>query len=863
MKREIAGLVVAVWLVAGLGSAERAPAAPRPQDDLTGKISFSLPIPVEDGGGEIRGAADQLDYSEDGGSALLSGDVVIEYQNLKISATQVSVDLVQRTVRADGDVVVDQGPSRITGSSAEFDLDSKTGLITDAVAAAEGGYFFSGDVVEKKSDTTYTIVDGVFTACEGDVPPWSFRTRKAEIELDGYARVRGASMRIKSLPIFYTPYLVWPTTTDRTSGLLVPKVGNSNDRGTYLGLAYYHVFGRSYDSTLYLDLWSKEYYGLGAEFRYRPTHETEGVLRAYSIWDPEIDDQRWKVLWDHETKDLPWGLRGVLHYEDYSDFQFFRDFERQLDDKSKNSVYASGFVSGSWGNHSFNLLFDQRRNFKNEREVELRQLPELQYRLRSQQLGGLPFYLSLDTSAHYLSVDRSVTYSGEYSRVHLEPSLKVPLSSLPWLSASVTVGQRYTWYGDSITTINGPTEFTGDSLDRSIPFANAEIIGPSLSRVFEGGMGSFAKVKHIIEPRFDYRYADSFDDAELVPSFDEIDAGFDGHEGRVALINRLLGKPRSQGDAAGEVATDESLASPSLQAELDAADARLIFDDVEGIFEIGGDVVAPVRIESPVAEFPETAREAGAEGVVVVKAIIDQEGFVRQPQVLRGVHPDLDAAVVDVMSRWRFEPATRNGEPVAVFDRLSMVFKTDVGEKAAREIASLEVSRRYSFDDARPLESGEGMESAWGPWRATLRAYPGTRFGLRLDTDYSDLFSQVTSIRLTSNFNLGGGNRIDLSWSPQYRARDGETLSDQASLGFQWGMTDRLTLRSAINYDIERDLLRDQRHFLTYRGSCYTLRLEYHQSETASETRRDYLFSVDLKNVGTFLDITGGRSSRP
>jgi lipopolysaccharide assembly outer membrane protein LptD (OstA) len=108
---------------------------------------------------------------------------------------------------------------------------------------------------------------------------------------------------------------------------------------------------------------------------------------------------------------------------------------------------------------------------------------------------------------------------------------------------------------------------------------------------------------------------------------------------------------------------------------------------------------------------------------------------------------------------------------------------------------------------------------------------------------------------------LGGSNRIDFSWSPQYRASDGETLSNQASLGFNWAIVpNRLTLRSAINYDIERELLRDMRHFLTYQGSCYTLRLEYHESKTVSTTRRDYLFSVDLKNVGTFLDLNGGES---
>ena len=37
------------------------------------------------------------------------------------------------------------------------------------------------------------------------------------------------------------------------------------------------------------------------------------------------------------------------------------------------------------------------------------------------------------------------------------------------------------------------------------------------------------------------------------------------------------------------------------------------------------------------------------------------------------------------------------------------------------------------------------------------------------------------------------------------------------------------------------------------------MNFEFHESRTISQTRRDFLFSVDLKNVGTFLDLNGGQ----
>ena len=182
-----------------------------------------------------------------------------------------------------------------------------------------------------------------------------------------------------------------------------------------------------------------------------------------------------------------------------------------------------------------------------------------------------------------------------------------------------------------------------------------------------------------------------------------------------------------------------------------------------------------------------------------------------------------------------------------------------VAAGSAREVFSLQLSRRYSLEETEPLELGPEQESQWGPWEATLRSYPGDRLGFRLDVDYSDLFSRLTSLRLTGNLAFPGGNAVDFSWSPRYQAVTGETLDNHGSLGWRWNLLDRrLAWASALSYDFERQFLRDQRHFLTWRGSCYTIRLELHESRTVFQRRRDYLLSVDLKNVGTFLDLTGG-----
>ena len=74
--------------------------------------------------------------------------------------------------------------------------------------------------------------------------------------------------------------------------------------------------------------------------------------------------------------------------------------------------------------------------------------------------------------------------------------------------------------------------------------------------------------------------------------------------------------------------------------------------------------------------YPESARRQGVEGTVLLKIRITEQGSVEDVQVERSAgHPDLDQSTMEAVQRWRFEPARRSGEPVAVWVQLPVVFK--------------------------------------------------------------------------------------------------------------------------------------------------------------------------------------------
>lgn len=76
----------------------------------------------------------------------------------------------------------------------------------------------------------------------------------------------------------------------------------------------------------------------------------------------------------------------------------------------------------------------------------------------------------------------------------------------------------------------------------------------------------------------------------------------------------------------------------------------------------------PPQIESVVgAVYPPQAREQGIEGHVVVRYDLDVEGRVHNARVVSASPPEIfDESAVQAVSRWRFSPPRRDGEPQPV-----------------------------------------------------------------------------------------------------------------------------------------------------------------------------------------------------
>ncbi len=755
------------------------------------QIKFDYALGGE-GGGRATGTAGNIEYERDV-YLIATGGVDFKYQSLRLQAERVRVDIPTNFLTAEGDVILDEGAQRLVGSTIEYDLDTRTGRVTEAQAYLDGDYYITGSQIAKTGDLTFTIDDGVLTSCEQDVPSWSIHMSEARVTLEEYARIKNARLKFKKLPVFYSPYLLWPANTERASGFLVPKPGYSQRRGGELGLAYYKTLGRSADTTFVLDLSTDGYVGFGNEVRYRPSAVTSGLFKAYILKeatdaDPRFfsnqfdttvpGDERWKVEFLHETKDIWGGFRGVVSLQEYSDLDYLQDYERDANVQSRSFIYSNAFLTKNFGPHSLNFMIDQRERLLAPRSKDVRrQLPEIEYQLRKFRLGRSQIYLDLATALNYFSVDIGVPDPNsdtavlgepeEYGRVDIAPNLSIPLSSLPWLGAEVELGGRATHYTDSLqANATGGSEFAGKSLTRTFPRAGFNIIGPSISRIFDKKIGAFSKFKHIVEPRTVYSFVGDFDEQDSIFRFDEIDNLTPANGLLFSVTNRIVAKPAPKDD-------EEEIQGGAVEIASLVVSQGLSLDKTQ-----------------PGQRSTEDATVQTDEGPLGVALRIN-------PSAVTSIR--LDAGFSTLFDSVEIQSLRLSGSTMLGRHNFGLSLFTD-----------------WKVDFERELDSVTGALLPLPPIDERVVVSEKRSEQLRVFTKLA-LLPERLSLEAEISFDVEGREDVVGGRSP-------------------WEIL-------------------QQRYFLNWTSQCYAWQLEYRESNFQEIPDRDIRFSLTLKNVGTFLDL--------
>lgn len=101
-----------------------------------------------------------------------------------------------------------------------------------------------------------------------------------------------------------------------------------------------------------------------------------------------------------------------------------------------------------------------------------------------------------------------------------------------------------------------------------------------------------------------------------------------------------------------------------------------IFVAVEQPAEFKGGTAALMKWLSNNVRYPEAAQQNGVQGRVIVKFVVEKDGSIGSPTILKGVDKDLDAEALRVVHRMpKWQPGKNNGQPVRSYFQLPVTFR--------------------------------------------------------------------------------------------------------------------------------------------------------------------------------------------
>lgn len=75
---------------------------------------------------------------------------------------------------------------------------------------------------------------------------------------------------------------------------------------------------------------------------------------------------------------------------------------------------------------------------------------------------------------------------------------------------------------------------------------------------------------------------------------------------------------------------------------------------------------APTPLRTTAPAYPGDLRSAGINGMVAISVLIDEKGNVTETAISKSTHAGFEKPAIDAVTQWKFKPATKDGQPVAV-----------------------------------------------------------------------------------------------------------------------------------------------------------------------------------------------------
>ncbi len=530
----------------------------------------------------------------------LDGDVEIAFQSYLLRADHVTYNDDSGVVEATGRVVFDGGPhdAHLTSGHANYNIKTEKGTFYDVagtfgavvrgrsvVLTTSNPFVIAGKEVRKVDRNRYIVLQGSITSCAEQNPTWTFNAEKIDVVAGEDAKLYHSTFRLLKLPIFYFPYTLAPASAiGRTTGFLLPSVGNSGSKGFIIGDSFYWAINRSSDLTVGAEYFSARGWSQTGQFRMKPTENSSLEVRYFGVLDrgnpiatliTKPDGSASYIHQDQggedvrlvgETSRNHWRSAADIDY--LSSFLFRQAFSETYSQAVNSEVKSVAFTSHNLAGFSLNAATGRYQNFYQDsktssfsNQIRILHLPVVEANGLERPVFSSPFVWGVDTSAGGLQrSEPDFVTANLVGRLDIRPRIALPLGWKGWgLRPEVAVHDTLYTQQNLPSVTNSLGKASGDSLNRRDVEASIELRPPVMEKVFEHEyMGR--RLKHVIEPVLAYRYTTGIGQFQNIIRFDSMDILSNTSEFEYDVIQRIYGRRRSTHHEPGCEAPEQTLA---------------------------------------------------------------------------------------------------------------------------------------------------------------------------------------------------------------------------------------------------------------------------------------------------------------
>lgn len=507
------------------------------------------------GGVEIR--ANKTSIFLDGKSTL-HGNVEVLEESRKVSAQTARIyrdPKTQKITRVElfGNVRYSAPDVLIYANNAKLNPVARTGELNDVIyrfktdrAKAYLPAWGRAAFIERFANKDYLLKKATYSTCSPKDKAWKISADKITIDDSKSTGVaKNAYLDFHGLPVLYTPYMSFPTTSARKSGFLTPIYGYTNVSGFDYGLPYYFDIAPNLDATFIPHLYSFRGVMLGGNTRYM-TQKSTGIFgltymphdakyNSFLIQNrdefPILQDQssdRWSVMFKHKSQ-FSKNLTGNVNFKQISDDYYFQDFSTNLAISSMNQILREGDLT--YANENW-TLFGMLQSYQTLHPINQSEVSNIYERLPQLYAKGHYDNLPYNADFRILGEFDNFHWNGHEQilpqgpRYHANPVLSFPFYK-PWgyLKPEVQFVENYYDLNARTSPANGAIT-TYSSYNRSIPRYSVDS-GLTFTRdvnIFKD------KLKETIEPRVYYlnvpyknqSYYPAFDSAYMIFNTDQL-----------------------------------------------------------------------------------------------------------------------------------------------------------------------------------------------------------------------------------------------------------------------------------------------------------------------------------------------------